>query len=190
MKCPRCQSSLGISNTAPDQQTLCCTSCEGIWLGKKAMEVLRRERGIKILDEAGGPWERVAWQESPASCPEDGTRLRMFTFRSVEVDMCPTCLGLWLDRGEWEKITQGGSPGGASAGISAGAAAAAVAGVVLMGGATMIGSNPDPHKNTRIESEGLIGDPISDVVDESVSGVFGWAGDLVGDLFSSALDVF
>lgn len=46
------------------------------------------------------------------NCPVCDTRLRVVERYGVEVDICPDCKGVWLDRGELDKIlemyTQGG----------------------------------------------------------------------------------
>ena len=37
-------------------------------------------------------------------CPADDTTLVMAERQGVEIDYCPTCRGVWLDRGELDKI--------------------------------------------------------------------------------------
>lgn len=37
-------------------------------------------------------------------CPIDGTQLQMTDRQGVEIDYCPECRGVWLDRGELDKI--------------------------------------------------------------------------------------
>jgi Zn-finger nucleic acid-binding protein len=37
-------------------------------------------------------------------CPIDGTELVMTERQGVEIDYCPKCRGIWLDRGELDKI--------------------------------------------------------------------------------------
>ena len=37
-------------------------------------------------------------------CPVDGTTLAMAERHSVEIDYCPDCRGVWLDRGELDRI--------------------------------------------------------------------------------------
>ncbi len=39
-------------------------------------------------------------------CPNDGTALVMTGRSGVEIDYCPTCRGVWLDRGELDKIIE------------------------------------------------------------------------------------
>ena len=38
------------------------------------------------------------------NCPVDGSELRISERQGVEVDYCPTCRGVWLDRGELDKV--------------------------------------------------------------------------------------
>ncbi len=39
-------------------------------------------------------------------CPIDGTELKMTDRSGVEIDYCPSCRGVWLDRGELDKIIE------------------------------------------------------------------------------------
>ena len=39
-------------------------------------------------------------------CPIDGTQLVMADRNGVEIDYCPQCRGVWLDRGELDKIIE------------------------------------------------------------------------------------
>ena len=49
----------------------------------------------------------------PMLCPADRTPLVMSERQNIEIDYCPTCRGVWLDRGELDKIIER-SAGGAS----------------------------------------------------------------------------
>ena len=40
------------------------------------------------------------------NCPVDGTQLAMSEREGVEIDDCPSCRGIWLDRGELDKIIE------------------------------------------------------------------------------------
>ncbi len=37
-------------------------------------------------------------------CPTDDTVLQIAERQGIEIDYCPTCRGVWLDRGELDKI--------------------------------------------------------------------------------------
>lgn len=39
-------------------------------------------------------------------CPVDGTDLTMSERQGIEIDYCPKCRGVWLDRGELDKIIE------------------------------------------------------------------------------------
>lgn len=43
-------------------------------------------------------------------CPVDGETLVMTDRSGVEIDYCPTCRGVWLDRGELDKIIERAAP--------------------------------------------------------------------------------
>lgn len=52
-------------------------------------------------------------------CPVDGSTLVITDRSGVEIDYCPTCRGVWLDRGELDKLIErnaamGGAPRGAA----------------------------------------------------------------------------
>jgi Zn-finger nucleic acid-binding protein len=59
-------------------------------------------------------------KERPMLCPMDGTRLLMTERSGVEIDYCPQCRGVWLDRGELDKIiAQAAGPAPAAASLAA-----------------------------------------------------------------------
>jgi Zn-finger nucleic acid-binding protein len=37
-------------------------------------------------------------------CPIDGRELRISDRQGIEIDYCPQCRGIWLDRGELDKL--------------------------------------------------------------------------------------
>jgi Zn-finger nucleic acid-binding protein len=40
------------------------------------------------------------------NCPVDGTELRITDREGIEIDYCPQCRGIWLDRGELDKVLE------------------------------------------------------------------------------------
>ncbi len=48
-------------------------------------------------------------------CPVDGEQLVMTERSGVEIDYCPKCRGVWLDRGELDKIIDRAAPPAAPA---------------------------------------------------------------------------
>ena len=43
-------------------------------------------------------------------CPIDDTDLVMSERQGIEIDYCPKCRGVWLDRGELDKIVERATP--------------------------------------------------------------------------------
>lgn len=43
-------------------------------------------------------------RSEPLRCPNDGVRLVEIERSEVMIDACPECRGIWLDRGELDKI--------------------------------------------------------------------------------------
>lgn len=43
-------------------------------------------------------------------CPIDNTELVMSERQGIEIDYCPSCRGVWLDRGELDKIIERSVP--------------------------------------------------------------------------------
>lgn len=39
-------------------------------------------------------------------CPIDQTTLQVTERQGIEIDWCPTCRGVWLDRGELDKLIE------------------------------------------------------------------------------------
>ena len=39
-------------------------------------------------------------------CPNDNTAMQVVKRGDVELDICPQCRGVWLDRGELDKIIE------------------------------------------------------------------------------------
>ena len=52
-------------------------------------------------------------------CPIDSVDLLMSDRQGIEIDYCPTCRGVWLDRGELDKIIERNTGDGALAGETA-----------------------------------------------------------------------
>lgn len=43
-------------------------------------------------------------------CPLDNTELKITDRQGIEIDYCPQCRGVWLDRGELDKIIERTGP--------------------------------------------------------------------------------
>ena len=49
-------------------------------------------------------------------CPTCKTPLTMSERQGIEIDYCPSCRGVWLDRGELDKIIERSAPSGPAGG--------------------------------------------------------------------------
>ena len=50
------------------------------------------------------------------NCPSDGSTLLMSERQGIEIDYCPQCRGIWLDRGELDKMLESAKAESASHG--------------------------------------------------------------------------
>lgn len=83
-----------------------CQSCKGVWFDEQELSQLLQEdpRQLKALQQGSAKDELDAKR---GECPRDATPLlRVYSAlnRSVVVDACPQCHGIWLDGGEFEKL--------------------------------------------------------------------------------------
>lgn len=96
--CPR-DSAVLASNDVDGYRYHTCGECEGYWIGAS---VLRRNMEPEALRAIVA---RAA--EAPPSalfCLADRTPLAAITTHGCEIDLCPRCHALWLDRGEVLKL--------------------------------------------------------------------------------------
>ena len=107
MNCPRCGTKLDVRSQA-DITAAVCTQCGGVWLSpddlQRALRTFATEQGVvlKTLALLEG-----ASRETNIPCPRCApTRLQTLTLRGVEVERCPDCRALFLDRGEGRTLAQ------------------------------------------------------------------------------------
>jgi len=56
------------------------------------------------LGRGGGQPDVGKLPETRVECPRDRLPMRALRHADVEIDICPQCLAVWLDRSEYEKI--------------------------------------------------------------------------------------
>lgn len=108
MKCLSCEGDLVAAQSggiSVDQ----CARCGGIWLEQGELDrVVDAEREdirwmeLDLWQDTG----EVRGKQSSRSCPHGHGPLATLSYgdSGIEVDVCPTCGGVWLDAGELEKI--------------------------------------------------------------------------------------
>lgn len=181
MDCPRCVVPLEWKQ-AKVSGANCCPECQGLWLDSAVLNEARQglESGLP-QDIAAVP----AATSSALSCPNDGATLNTIVHREVEVDACPQCQGLWLDKGEWEKLTGGGGAAWSATGIAAAGGAALLVGMAAVAQSTQ----PDEsHFVTRNRGSSGFADVTCDVVEGTASGLLDGALSLIGDICGSIFD--
>lgn len=76
-------------------------------LGEKLHDKGKAAEDLFIAEQERLRLERVRKAEAAAGhgiCPRDGAALHTHKQHGVTVDVCPTCHGTWLDKGELEAI--------------------------------------------------------------------------------------
>ncbi len=189
MICPRCTVPL---EWKPGNKTglNCCPACQGLWLDHAA---LREARQNSQADLAGDFSKLPGATTSDIKCPGDGAAMLTIKYRDVEVDTCPECKGLWLDKGEWEKLMEAhGSSISPAAGIAAAAAGGAA---VIAGTAAIAGQNSQSSDSfvTRVSGVSNQGDVVCDIVETVVTetaaeGLIEGTFSLIGSICSSIFD--
>jgi uncharacterized protein len=112
MKCPRCSGTLepsSLRELSIIYNAHTCTNCHGNWVGPRALDKIEAtvdQRWVEVRRIPGADDQQVQLK-----CPacEGGVSMKKITSRrdsNVVFDQCPTCLHVWLDRGEREAIEQ------------------------------------------------------------------------------------
>ncbi len=89
-----------------------CVSCGGVWLDSGELEL--------IIELAGGQPERLGaalagkggGAKKDGRCPRCARKMRVVmleTEPAVEIDLCPSGEGIWLDRGELGAVVRANS---------------------------------------------------------------------------------
>lgn len=76
-----------------------CENCHGLWFPMSAVAAV-----IGQPPQLPAVPIQAAGSQGALVCPEDGKPLVRFLVDGVELDICPSCKGVWFDRGEIEYI--------------------------------------------------------------------------------------
>ena len=80
-----------------------CPQCRGVFVAERDMtESLGHKAPKEIEDVARVKLDNVT--DSDLRCPKDGATMKAVILAGAEIDVCPSCNGLWLDHGEYERI--------------------------------------------------------------------------------------
>ena len=110
MQCPACGNTLTQMTVADVAVDVCAGGCGGIWFDNQEVRKLddtEEAAGETLLDVERDPGVTVD-HDAQWGCPRCGhpamTRHFYSPQRSVELDECPKCGGVWLDAGELATI--------------------------------------------------------------------------------------
>lgn len=106
MKCPKCKtetlSEFSVEEVAVDR----CAICDGIWFDAQELGQLLAEDARQVARLRRGSATELA-DGKKGQCPRDNAELmRVYSAvkRTVVIDACPDCRGIWLDGGEFQKL--------------------------------------------------------------------------------------
>jgi Zn-finger nucleic acid-binding protein len=168
MKCPRDGKVLVFVDDGNHLRDR-CPACEGVLLDREELAAAlgKRQGGSVSLAAA----KIASLPAGSLACPRDGAMLHRLDHQGVELDLCPRCRSLWLDRGEIDKIRGQGGKGARNAAL---AGAAAVAGASLAAEA-----------GGRSSVVSAVGEVARDVaVEGAIEVVFEFAAEALGALLS------
>jgi uncharacterized protein len=107
MKCPACKNELRQRNAGNMMLDVCLGGCGGIWFDQDELNRVSAMAATSLHTIWALKMGKVELTE-PRICPRcAGQVLERKWFsdeKTVEIDQCPTCGGIWLDDGEFSKI--------------------------------------------------------------------------------------
>ena len=89
-----------------------CPTCHGMWLDKDELRKLKNKVNdgqLHWLNREVNDIEKTSMISSSRICPKcPSSKLRsvMFGHSGVVIDWCPDCQGIWLDRSEFDSISE------------------------------------------------------------------------------------
>ena len=106
--CPKCIVKLDRKNIG-EIEVEECHQCKGIWFERDELRQAKdtTDPDLNWMDfDIWKHHDKFTSQESPLDCPACGVKTRGIRYgsTSIEIDYCTSCEGIWLDKGEFEKI--------------------------------------------------------------------------------------
>ena len=106
MQCPKCPKSPLVATRVQAIEVDRCKTCGGIWFDNHELIPLLHERRADLAALRGRSDARGVNQKH-GQCPRDSAdliRVSSALGRSVILDTCPECQGIWLDGGEFDTL--------------------------------------------------------------------------------------
>lgn len=103
IECPRCWVEARreeVEIFGPNIEIDVCPKCNGIWLDPGELgKILKNKKMTDYLTKHIGTQSK-----SKLVCPRCGGLMDIESADDIEVDVCLTCRGVWLDAGELEEL--------------------------------------------------------------------------------------
>jgi len=133
LRCPGDGNYLALS-TAEGHAGHRCPKCEGLWLPAALLDSMAKARRFEIAP-LHAKLATLAHGERVLPCPE-GHRLSRLEYRTLEIDWCADCHGIWFDAGELRRLIdihpdEGPAPASAAAAATTDLAANAALAALL-----------------------------------------------------------
>jgi Zn-finger nucleic acid-binding protein len=81
-----------------------CTDCFGLWIPMPVIISLAKAENftslVHVIEASDSPI--TALPLGKLACPIDNSMMHFSVIHNVELDICPTCRSVWLDRGEFD----------------------------------------------------------------------------------------
>ncbi|MCS1411038.1 MAG: hypothetical protein M2R45_04233 [Verrucomicrobia subdivision 3 bacterium] len=106
MKCSKCEGDALRAKTVASVEVDRCERRGGLWFDESELTAVLEGKGAGARSFVGSD---SGLDGKPGNCPRDGGRLlRIYSKqnRSVVVDRCSQCNGVWLDGGEFQRLTR------------------------------------------------------------------------------------
>ncbi len=109
MFCPNCKDKNLTRADYKGIQLDSCPACYGVWFDKDELRRVKdkEDKFLRWIDF--DPWEdetKFRIDKSPRVCPDCGVPFYTVKYDGlpIEIDLCNVCHGIWLDKGELDKI--------------------------------------------------------------------------------------
>ena len=90
-----------------------CPSCKGIWISRYVLQRMLSDHALQNASSLSTFHKQLSDErvfeiqkdlKGNLWCPSDGERLFVLHHKGVELDLCGSCCGMWLDKGELNKV--------------------------------------------------------------------------------------
>lgn len=112
LDCPACQGTLRAIPSRPMRIPLDrCDCCAGIWFDRDELDQTMQDPVVLGRLRIDEPQLSRATLKSERTCPRcSEVALQQGRLRSVTIDQCPACQGIWLDAGEIVSLSERKGP--------------------------------------------------------------------------------